>query len=156
MTAHPRRRSLRLGLMLAGLLLGPLAVVAAAAPATRPERDLAAAEDRLLDAEARHDVAAIAQGFADEAVFVHGNGNTQTKASYLEAAGARPGGGSITTEDRTVLVSGKIGVTRGKLMVVNGPLRLPGLYLGVYVKRDGRWQLLNWQTTPGPRAPAGN
>ena len=149
-----RPSSPSLGVIVVSALLASLAGAAQSAAPTRAERALAAAEDQLLQAEAKHDVAAIALGFADEAVFVHANGNTETKADFIMAAQARPGNGTITAEDRVVMVSGNIGVTRGKLFVGMGETRLPGLYLGVYVKRAGRWQLLSWQTSPAPRPPA--
>ena len=112
------------------------------------EQGLAKAEDDLLQAEAKHDVAAIARGFADEAVFVHANGNTETKAGYLAAQANAKGQGSIAASDRTVRVFGDVGVTRGTLTVTIGDRNLPGLYLAVYVRRDGRWQMLDWQTSP--------
>lgn len=136
----------------AAVVLAPMTGAQPAAPASAAELSLMKAEDQLLQAEARHDLAGIAQGFADEAVFVHGNGTTQTKSEYLQVArGSAMANGSITTAGRVVLVSGNMGVTRGKLNVVAGELHLPGLYLAVYVKRDGRWQLLDWQTSPAPQ-----
>ena len=124
------------------------ALATAAMAQSSAEQALAKAEDGLLQAEARHDTTAIALGFADEAVFVHGNGHRETKAEYLAAQAGAKGQGTIEAADRTVRVFGDLGVTRGKLNVAIGDLRLPGLYLAVYIHRDGRWQLLDWQTSP--------
>jgi hypothetical protein len=51
----------------------------------------------------KHDTATIAGGFADEAIFVHANGMTQTKADYIRATenGAGPVH-SMSTQNRVV------------------------------------------------------
>ena len=128
--------------------VGACALATAALAQTPAEQALLKAEDQLLQAEARHDVAAIDRGFADEAIFVHGNGRTETKAEYLADQARANGQGSIEAADRTVRLFGEVGVVRGKLNVTVGELHLPGLYLAVYVRRDGRWQMLDWQTSP--------
>jgi len=110
---------------------------------------LLAAEDRLLQAEARRDVKGIAEGFASEAVFMHANGMRETKSEYIEAvrSGALPYR-SITISDRFAKVAGDLGVTRGTMRLVVGDMHLGGTYLAVYIMRDGRWQMLDWQSTP--------
>lgn len=110
---------------------------------------LLAAEDRLLRAEAQRDVKGIAEGFANEAVFMHANGMRETKSEYIEAvrSGALPYR-SIAISDRVARVSGDLGVTRGTMRLVVGDMHLGGTYLAVYIMRDGRWQMLDWQSTP--------
>ena len=115
-----------------------------------------AAEDALFAADVRHDVAAIARGFADEMVFVHANGTVQTKADYLQAAiHPRFPITSVIGTDRVVRVFGQVATVRGTKTVVAGDMRLLGTYLSVYIRRDGRWQLLDQQSSPAPRESAG-
>ena len=118
------------------------------------EASLLKAEDQLFAADVQHDTAAIARGFADEAIFVHANGTVQTKAEYLQAtAQATFPIKSIDTENRVVRIFGNIGVVRGIKNVVVGDMRKSGSYLTVYIMRDGRWQMLDEQSAPAP-APA--
>lgn len=116
---------------------------------------LMAAEDALFAADVHHDAAAIERGFADEAVFVHANGMTQSKADYLAATRADTFQiRDITTENRVANVFGNVGVVRGiKRLVTKSGLHLGGSYLTVYILRDGRWQMLDEQSAPLP--PAG-
>ena len=131
------------------------ACAALPAPSGPDTVSLQTAEDQRLQAEAHHDAAALAQAFADEAVFVHANGKTETKAEIVAAARDHSGpDNAIETSDRIIRVFGDVGVTRGTLTVVIGDMRLAGLYLGVYVWRDERWQLLDWQTSPAPAVKA--
>jgi Domain of unknown function (DUF4440) len=113
------------------------------------EASLRKAEDQLFEADVERDVAAIARGFAAEAIFVHANGMTQTKAEYMRAtaSGAIPIR-SINTQDRIVRIFGDLGVIRGVKNLVVGDMHLSGSYLAVYVKRDGHWQMLDSQSTP--------
>jgi hypothetical protein len=71
--------------------------------ASAAEAAVLKAEDQLFDADVKHDTATIAGGFADEAIFVHANGMTQTKADYIRATqnGAGPVH-SISTQNRVV------------------------------------------------------
>jgi hypothetical protein len=122
------------------------------------ERSLQAAEDKLLQAEASHDADTVAAGFADEATFVHANGWVQSKSDFVDAVrtGKLPFK-SINTQDRVIKVwgagPGEVGVVRGQMNLVVGDMHLSGLYLAVYVLRDGRWQLLDSQTSPLPQKP---
>ncbi|MHB8284315.1 MAG: nuclear transport factor 2 family protein [Caulobacteraceae bacterium] len=127
--------------------------VAHASPApSAAEAGLLAAEDRLFAAEAHHDAATAAPGFADEASFVHANGKVQTKSQYLQGLGSGgPPVSSVTASDRVVRIFGKVGVIRGVKTVVIGDLRLPGSYLAVYLWREGRWQMLDEQSSPAFR-----
>ncbi len=135
-------------------LLSTASAHAQAQPAQPTEAGLAQAEDALFKADIQGDVGAIQQGFADEAIFIHVNGMTQTKADYLKATAAHAFPiKSIETENRTVRVFGNVGVVRGtKTLVVGNDMHLAGTYLTVYLWRDGRWQMLSEQSSPMPPA----
>lgn len=134
------------------LSIAPLRVMAE--PAQPTEASLAKAEDALFNADVQGDVSAIQQGFADEAIFIHANGMTQTKADYIKATAAHAFPiRSIDTENRVVRVFGNVGVVRGtKKLVVGSDMHLSGTYLTVYLWRDGRWQMLSEQSSPMPPA----
>jgi Domain of unknown function (DUF4440) len=122
------------------------------------EQELIKAEDALFNADVTRDVAVIRRGFTDEAIFVHANGMVQTKADYIKATeSAAAGAKSVTTENRIVNVFGNVGVIRATKNIVTGnDMHLSGSYLAVYVKRDGRWQMLDSQSAPAPRGPQGS
>ncbi len=143
--------ALTLGTM---LLLSSAPAHAQVPPAQPTEASLTQAEDALFKADIQGDVGAIQQGFADEAIFIHVNGMTQTKADYLKATAAHAFPiKSIDTENRTVRVFGNVGVVRGtKKLVVGNDMHLSGTYLTVYLWRDGRWQMLSEQSSPMPPA----
>jgi len=120
--------------------------------ASADEASLLAAEDERFNAQVKQNVAAIALNIADEAVYTHASGRVQNKAEYLR--GIETGRASyrnITVSDRTVRISGDMGITHGVLHMVVGDNNLVSSYLAVYVNRDRRWQLLFWQTSPGPQ-----
>ena len=143
---------MRFAMLCAATALTLVAPCRAVRPTSPTPQSLLQAEDALFDADVHHDVAAIDRGFADEAVFVHANGMVQTKADYLKAtAGHRFDITQITTEQRSARVFADIGIVRGiKRLVVGDGMHLGGSYLTIYVFRDGRWQMLDEQSSPLP------
>ena len=154
-----------LALLLAGVILLPAISLAQAAPAApavpaapaKPQPKLSPKEQALLDAESKrfdaqvaHDVAALRPAIADEAVYVHANGEMQTKAEYLHAVdtGASRYRG-IETADRSVRLFGKYGITHGTITLnVGVDRKIVARYTGLYEWRDSRWQVISFQTTP--------
>ena len=127
----------------------------ASAAQSASETELLQVEDALFAADIRHDVAAIQRGFADEALFVHANGVSQTKSDYLQGL-EKLSFESIVGKDRVVRIFGDVGIVRGtKELVLGNGMQLSGTYLTVYIKRDGRWQMLDQQSAPAPKPPAG-
>jgi len=138
-------------LCLAGSIPGVTAPGADAPSAA--DAALLKAEDALFAADVNRDVAAVERGFASEAVFVHANGTIQTKADYIRAMqNSKMAPKSVLGTDRVVRIFGKVGVVRGTKTLEVGDLHLSGTYLTVYVMRDGRWQMLDEQSAPAPRA----
>ena len=148
-----------LALVLGGAIVLPSVSAAQAAPAAsdEPVPNLSAKEQALLDAESKrfdaqvaHDVPALTLAIADEAVYVHANGEMQTKAEYLHAVDT---GASryraIETSDRSVRLFGNYGITHGIITLSVGVDRkIVARYTGLYEWRDGRWQVISFQTTP--------
>jgi hypothetical protein len=132
-----------------------LAVVAtpldARSRAARTEAGLLGAEDARVKAQIAGDIVIVARGLADELIYSHGIGTTQTKAQLLAALRAGGNQGSaIEFSGRTAQIYGRAGLIRGSRLQRNGDRVMADTYLGVYVYRDGRWQLSAWQTTPAP------
>lgn len=137
-----------LGIASAALMLFPAANAFAQ---TTPEdtTSLLAAEDALFQAEIAHDTTAVAAGLADDLSFVHANGRIETKADFVGSiASGKAAYVSIQTKNREARVWGDVGVTRGQSDKIYGNMALSDLYLAVYVRHDGHWQLLDWQTSP--------
>lgn len=117
---------------------------------------LSSAQQSLLDAESlrfqsqiKADAAELDREIADEATYSHSSGLLQTKTEYLH--GFVVGSmhyRSLVPSQRMARIYGDIGVTNGILAQDMGPDRQSvARYTGVYIKRDGRWQLLAWHTT---------
>jgi hypothetical protein len=120
-------------------------------PPTAAESSLLLAEDQRFQAQIAHDIKAIGLQMADELSYTHASGRHRTKAEYLnDIESGRAPYRSIQAEDRSARVFGNVGTTRGQLRMVVGDKELLSSYLAVYVHRDGRWQLLDWQSSPDP------
>jgi hypothetical protein len=131
------------------------AAEAQTAPFSPAEQALLKFEDQLFAADVHHDAATVRHGFADEAIFVHANGSTETKAEYLESM-QKHDFDSVVGVDRVVRIFGKVGIVRGnKNLVLSNGMHLSGSYLTVYIMRDGRWQMLDEQSAPAMKAPEG-
>lgn len=99
------------------------------------------------------DTARLKKFLADDLVYLHSNGLTETKHGHLESIGS----GNITYKsmDRApqtrVRVYGKWAITNGSVRVVGilkgNPFDVQLTYSAVYRKKKGRWQLVNWQSS---------
>jgi ketosteroid isomerase-like protein len=138
--------ALTIGLAIAGS--AQAADSKAAGQLSADQASLEKAEDALFQADVTRDLSVIQRGMADEVYIVHANGMIQSKADYLQTTEkAEYPTKTLTTVDRVVRVFGNVGISRGvKNIVINfkpgkdTPLAVR--YLTVYLKRDGRWQLL--------------
>ena len=131
---------------------------ARATPASAQDEVLAADQARA-DALIHQDYAALDKVMADDMIYCHASGHVDTKASYIAAMHA----GtlqyfSMESKDMHARVNGNIAVLNGQsaVKVRNGSPDVHNLNLqvtAVYEKRDGRWQLISFQSTNLP-APA--
>jgi hypothetical protein len=155
----PSNNRIQLRAAMLALLFATTAITQtfAATPLSKAEASLLDSEDRLFAADVNHDVGAIERGFADEAIFVHAGGMIQTKAEYLQAAArATNSVKSVEATNRVVRIFGKVGIVRGTKTIAVGDMHLSGSYLTIYIMRDGRWQMLDQQSSPAPRPIANN
>jgi ketosteroid isomerase-like protein len=112
-------------------------------------------ERARFQAWVQKDTAALTRVIADDVVYCHSTGVCQNKAELI---GFITGGQSVyramdVVEIKpqefgdTIIVNGKLNMkveTAGKLS------SFQAVYTDVYVKRDGRWQLVRWQSTRLP------
>lgn len=128
-------------------------VVTGAAAQESDEAAVRAAEDRRIRALVEDDFAALEEILAEDLTYTHSNALVDTKASYIRTL--RAGTTKYAAIDRdtpAVRLYGSTAVLTGTAsMTMRGqadPVRLR--YTLVYVKRNGRWQAVAWQSTRLP------
>jgi hypothetical protein len=134
------------------VLAAPAAAIAIGPTGTRTTSSAALldVETKRLDAEVAGNVKLLATLIADDAIYVHANGEMQDKAARLQSivSGASHYR-NIATSARSVRFYGDTAITHGQIVLDVGVDRhIAGIYTGVYARRAGRWMLLSWQTTP--------
>lgn len=140
-----------LPLVALALLLSPT-VFAASKAAT----DVEAIERARFQTWVKGDVAAMRAVMADDALYCHSNGQCQTKNEFI---------GEIESKQRVYKKMDLISMTAKALgsyaVLINGTVdvvaevpgtvaQFRGIYTSVYVRRNGRWQLISWQSTTLP------
>ena len=142
------------------LALPLVALVFLAAPtvfaATGAAAEVEAIERARFQTWVKNDVAAMRAVMADDALYCHSNGQCQTKQEFIA---------EIESKQRVYkkmdLVSLKAKALGSYAVLVNGTIdvlaevpgktaQFKGIYTSVYVRQDGRWQLLSWQSTTLP------
>jgi ketosteroid isomerase-like protein len=116
------------------------------------EREVRDADAERVRALLENDFPALEALLADDLTYVHSNGHLDTKSSYIE--GLRSGASrylSMDMADVTVRALGDIAVVNAKFdarVLARGTEVNPKpRVLIVYAKRDGRWQMIAWQST---------
>lgn len=146
-------KSLLLATALPLLALAPLRAAADPAAAWR------AADDARVAAMISADPAKLAATFSDELLYVHSNGKTDTKASFVPAISSHKSVyHAITYEQRDfrevspglVLMTGRCRVQLGKAAPFN---ELYLSFLAAYRLEKGVWRFLAWQSCKLDPAP---
>lgn len=112
-------------------------------------------EQRRWDALIAKDLPTLDDLFAEELSYTHSNAMVDTKASYLRAIEDRTFDyASVRRSDEEARLVGDVALLTGRAEVdvtVRGrAVQLDSRYSVVWVRRDGRWQFLCWQSTPIP------
>lgn len=120
-----------------------------------PLKEVEALERARFKAQIAMDVPALRPMLADDLVYCHSTGVCQNKEEFI---------GFVTSGtnqylamdvmymtprvvDGAVVVNGKLDIR----VIANGKEQhFQGIYTDVYAKRDGRWQLVTWQSTRLP------
>ena len=112
-------------------------------------RDL---EQQRFQAMQHVDVASLNRILSDDLIYTHASGLQQTKAELIGVLGSGDFKyESITVEDTRVRVYDQAAVVTGratmKIKSGQGEQLFKLCYLDVYVKQDGRWQMVAWQSS---------
>ena len=161
MTARRLSLTLCAALLLSPAVL-PAQTAAAPPPAVAPARPvepgvqaIRALEERRFAAMMRRDAEALAAILADDLTYTHSSGQLETKAQFLESirSGAIQYTG-ILPESLDVRLYGDTAVVTGKgtfkVRMQGEDRSLPLRFTDVYVRRDGGWQMVAWQSTRLP------
>ncbi|TAE41411.1 MAG: nuclear transport factor 2 family protein [Runella slithyformis] len=131
-------------------LLFALFVVVSTATWGQPavEQAVMNVEKQRFEAQVKKDYAALETLLSDDLVYVHSNGNTDSKVSYIQSIkDGKSQYDEIKSEEMKVRIYGKTAIINGICVVkmpTNPNLRLR--YTDVYVKQKGQWQLVAWQS----------
>ena len=138
---------------LAGLLLAALSTTPNALAA--PSDDILAAENARVEALLRADYDALDRLLGEDLTYTHSTAVLDTKAMFMESLrSGRLRYHQFRHEDPKVRVLGDIGIINSvaRIVAVNrGQENRNHLRVTiVYAKRDGRWQMVAWQSTRMP------
>ena len=140
-------------LLLAFLLAGPFGRAADAAVEAVRRVDAA-----RVDAMVAGDTTALAGYMTDDCLYVHSNGNAQTKAEFLamlssgefKYLSARYGAIRLRAYGgHTAVVTGRSAL---EVETKAGRRQLDLLFTAVYVDVEGGWKLASYQSTPAPKS----
>jgi uncharacterized protein (TIGR02246 family) len=142
-----------------GSLFAAIAVVvfaaaaAISAAAANDEADLRRIEQQRIAAMTSLDTKALEQLLADDLTYTHSGGQIQTKREFLDMLRSADLRYEKMDEDGvTVRVVGDAAVLTGTANVLVKPKdqdtrHLHIRWIDVYARRNGRWQMLAWQST---------
>ncbi|WP_020602462.1 nuclear transport factor 2 family protein [Spirosoma spitsbergense] len=119
------------------------------------EKAVLAAEKQRFEAQVKKDYAMLDRVLADDLVYNHSNGNTDTKQSYIQSI--RDGKSkydSIESQEQEVRVYGNTAIINGKCLIkatnngetINTTLK----YTDVYIRKGNQWQMVTWQSLKVP------
>jgi hypothetical protein len=117
-----------------------------------PLKEVEALEKARFKAQIALDVPTLRPMLADDLYYCHSTGVCQNKEEFIDfvTSGTNKYVAMDVIDMRPRLVDGAV-VVNGKLdirVISNGKEQhFQGIYTDVYAKRDGRWQLVTWQST---------
>jgi len=125
---------------------------------TRVIAEITELDERRAQMVVARDIAGLAALLGDDLCYVHSSATEEDKTLYLE----RIESGyyrylGLKNLKRAYRVLGDVVLVNGDVRIdveVKGAVKLVmSRYLQVWARRDGRWQMVSWQSTPMP-APA--
>ncbi len=134
------------------MLAGPYQVEPKRIPQDSTSKAVAAALELQWAAQVERDTAALRNLLGDDLVYIHSNALVEDKAGFIRTVAT----GTIVYHDilpleMTYRVMGATVVGNGRVRVrvelAGRDLVLELLVTTVHARRDGRWQLVAWQST---------
>jgi ketosteroid isomerase-like protein len=118
--------------------------------------EIEATDDARYQAMMALDLAALERILGDDLLYTHGSAATDTKREYIDALkSGKYKYRSAKKAGVTVRVYGDVAIMHGQVTIeaeVGGsPRTLNNVFVNVWVKRSGRWQLVHWASTPIPK-----
>ena len=115
------------------------------------EQELMALDQAFNDAQVKKDRATLERLWADDYSYTHSNGAVMNKAQDIaDTMSGDMTWTAATLDDLEVKLFGDVGIVTGRLTMqgaakayASGPRR----FTDIFVKRNGRWQLVGGQTT---------
>ncbi len=119
---------------------------------TQAKEEIRQIEARRAEALLKGDVDTLDQIFSEDFTYIHGSGRMDTKAEYLEPIrsgrtkylAAEYHDVDIRVYDSTALMTGRAHL---KIKSQDREIDLLSRFTVVYVRLDGRWQPVAWQST---------
>lgn len=141
------------------ILFGPF--VSAQSPAREaktdesPEKELRRLEQQRVEALVRADVATLDRILSDDLSYIHSSGKLDTKAEFIDSikSGAMKysqmdhEGVSVRMLPDLALISGRSAV---RVAANAQQLSFQIRFIAAYARREGRWQMVAWQSTRLP------
>lgn len=120
-----------------------------------PGETVEQAERRRFVAMVAQDIAALELLLAEELNYCHSNGEVENKPQFLETIrSGRLRYEAIEVQELDARLYQDLAIVVGQISVNaktgNQPVNLNIRYTDAYVNRDGRWQLVAWQSTRLP------
>ena len=120
-----------------------------------PAESVEQVERRRFAAMVAQDIAALEPLLADDLTYGHSNGEFQNKSQFLETIRAgRLRYEAIGVQGLNVRHYGNVAIVTGQILISgragNEPVTLNLRFTDAHVNRDGRWQLVAWQSTRLP------
>lgn len=120
-----------------------------------PNEELARVERTRFTAQVERDTAALRNVLGEDLVYIHSNGLIEGKAHFIESVvTGRIAYDSVVPLEMEHRVDGATAIGNGRVRV---QVRLAGqlaraelLFSTVHIRRQGRWRLVNWQSTRVP------
>lgn len=119
-------------------------------------QDILALENRRYKAMVEVDTAALNELLADDLVYTHSNAVVDGKQSYIDGiVGKRWHYAAAERPEEKIEVFGDCARVTGHVRLTlknpdNSTRQVNGRFLNLWLKRNGRWQLAAWQSTPIP------
>lgn len=119
---------------------------------TKVREEILKIEARRAEALLKSDVDALERILSEDFTYIHGNGRSDTKSAYLEPIGSgrtKYLAADFDYEDTRIYGSAAIltGRARLRLRRQDGEIDLQSRFTVVYVRQDGSWQPVAWQST---------
>ena len=139
-------------ILLVMISFGGLVLLAQAQMTRDSEGQVRELEGQRFRAMETVDVATLDRILSDDLIYTHANGLQHTKAELIGVIGSgdfkyesiTPGDVRVRIYNETAVVNGRASM---KIKSGAGEQVFKLCYLDVYVKQDGRWQMVAWQSS---------